>query len=47
EEVTPRTYAYCSVISKEAENMQIGFEYIGNVGGYEIIEAIHPDTFSK
>ncbi|MEM2926133.1 MAG: TldD/PmbA family protein [Candidatus Bathyarchaeia archaeon] len=47
EEVSPRTYAYCSVISREAENMQIGFEYVGNVGGYEIIEAIHPDNFSK
>jgi TldD protein len=47
EELTPRTYAYCSVISREADNMQIGFEYVGNVGGYEIVEAIHSDAFSK
>ncbi|MEM3041427.1 MAG: TldD/PmbA family protein [Nitrososphaerota archaeon] len=46
EETTPRTYAYCSVISKSGDNMQTGFEFLGNVAGYEIIEAISPEQFS-
>lgn len=46
EETTPRTYAYCSVISKEGENMQAGFESVGNVAGYEIVDAIDPEKFS-
>jgi len=46
EETTPRTYAYCSVISKEGENMQTGVERVGNVAGYEIIDAIQPEKFS-
>jgi len=46
EEATPRSYAYCSVIAKEAENMQTGFESVGNVAGYEIIETLQPEEFS-
>jgi TldD protein len=46
EETTPRTYAYCSVISKEGENMQTGFESVGNVAGYEIIDTVQPEQFS-
>jgi len=46
EETTPRTYAYCSVIAKEGENMQIGFEYVGNVAGYEIVDSVQPEEFS-
>ncbi|MEM2922566.1 MAG: DNA gyrase modulator, partial [Candidatus Bathyarchaeia archaeon] len=33
EETTTRTYVYCGVISKMGENMQTGFEFIGNVAG--------------
>jgi len=47
EETTPRTYVYCSVIAKEGENMQVGFEYIGNVAGYEIVDALQPEEFSR
>jgi len=46
EETTPRTYAYCSVISKSGDNMQTGFEFVGNMAGYEIIDAIQPEQFS-
>jgi TldD protein len=46
EETTPRTYAYCSVISMEGENRQEGFKFVGNVAGYEIVEDIHPEEFS-
>jgi TldD protein len=46
EETTPRTHVYCSVISKEGENMQTGFETIGNVAGYEIVDGIQVEQFS-
>ncbi|MCS7120047.1 MAG: TldD/PmbA family protein [Nitrososphaerota archaeon] len=46
EETTPRTHAYCQVISKSGDNMQVGFEVVGNVGGYEIIEDIEPENFT-
>jgi len=46
EETTPRTYVYCSVISKKGDNMQTGFEVVGNVAGYEIADAVQPDQFS-
>jgi TldD protein len=46
EETTPRTYAYCRVISKRGDNMQTGFEIVGNVAGFEIVEAIQPEDFS-
>ena len=47
EETTPRTHVYCRVISKRGENMQTGFEFAGNVAGYEIVEAIQPERFSR
>jgi len=47
EETTPRTYASCRVISKEGDNMQTGFEVVGGVAGYEIIEGIEPGKFSR
>ncbi|MDH5439640.1 MAG: TldD/PmbA family protein [Candidatus Bathyarchaeota archaeon] len=47
EETTPRTYAYCSVISKRGDNMQTGFEFVGNVAGYEIVDGIQPEQFSR
>ena len=47
QETTPRTYAYCSVISKRGENKQIGFEFRGNVAGYEIVDNIDPEQFSR
>jgi len=46
EETTPRTYVYCSVISKRGGNMQVGFESVGNVSGYELVEGIQPEEFS-
>jgi TldD protein len=46
EETTPRTAVYCSVISKEGANMQTGFKGVGNVAGYELVEAIKPEKFS-
>ena len=46
EETAPRTYAYCNVIAKEGENMQVGFESVGNVAGYEIVDALQPELFS-
>ena len=46
EETTPRTHVYCRVISKRGENMQTGFEFVGNVAGYEIVDAIQPEQFS-
>lgn len=46
EEITPRTYAYCTVISREGDNKQEGFEFVGNVAGYEIIDGIEPNKFS-
>ena len=46
EETTPRTHTYCSVISKREENKQTGFEHVGNIAGYEIVEGIDPDEFS-
>jgi len=47
EETTPRTHVYCSVISKRGENKQTGFEHVGNVGGYEIVESLEPEKFSR
>ena len=46
EETTPRTSAYCRVISKSGENMQTGFEFVGNVAGYEIVEELQPEQFT-
>jgi TldD protein len=46
DETTPRTFVYCSVISKRGDNMQRGFERVGNVAGYEIVDAIDPEQFS-
>jgi len=46
EEVTPRTYVRCRVIAKEGENMQEGYENIGNVAGYELVENIEIENFS-
>ncbi|MEM2240098.1 MAG: TldD/PmbA family protein [Candidatus Bathyarchaeia archaeon] len=46
EETTPRTMIFCRVIAKEGENMQEGFEAVGNVAGYELIEGINTEDFS-
>ncbi|NIM44611.1 MAG: hypothetical protein GTO54_03110, partial [Nitrososphaeria archaeon] len=46
EETTPRTFVYCRVISKRGENMQTGFEAVGNVAGYEIAENLEPEEFA-
>jgi len=46
EETTPRIHVHCTVISKRGGNMQVGFESIGNVSGYELVERIHPEEFS-
>ena len=46
EEITPRTRIYCRVIAKEGTNMQEGFESIGNVAGYELIEGIKAEDFT-
>jgi len=46
EETTPRTHVFCQVISKRGDNMQIGFEHVGNVAGYEIADSIQPEQFS-
>ena len=47
EEVTPRTYVYCRVISKEGSNMQTGIEYGGGVGGFEIVSHLQDEQFSR
>jgi TldD protein len=46
EEVTPRTIISCRVIAKEGDNMQEGYESIGNVAGYELVEGVEPENFS-
>jgi len=46
EEVTPRTMISCRVIAKENDLMQAGYESIGNVAGYELIEGINVEDFS-
>ncbi|MEM1581631.1 MAG: TldD/PmbA family protein [Candidatus Bathyarchaeia archaeon] len=46
EEITPRTHISCRVIAKEGDNMQEGYESIGNVSGYELIENIHEENFT-
>jgi TldD protein len=47
EETTPRTYAYCRVISKEGSNMQTGIEYGGGVAGFEVVNRLQDEQFSK
>lgn len=47
EEVTPRTYVYTSVIALRGGNRQVGFESVGNVAGFEIVDAIQPEEFSR
>jgi len=46
EEVTPRMRLYCRVIAREGDNMQEGYESIGNVAGYELVENISAEDFS-
>jgi TldD protein len=46
EEVAPRTRVFCRVIAREGDNMQAGFEGLGNVAGYEIVENIEVEKFS-
>lgn len=46
-EVTPRTYAYCRVISKEGSNMQTGIEYGGGVAGFEVVNKLQDEQFSR
>lgn len=46
EETTPRTQISCRVIAKEGDNMQEGYEVLGNVAGYELIENIDVKNFS-
>jgi len=46
EEVTPRTRIACRVIEREGDNMQEGYETLGNVAGYELIESIDAENFS-
>jgi TldD protein len=38
---------YCEVIAKDGENRQEGFEYVGNVAGYEVVDGIDPEGFSR
>jgi len=47
EETTPRTRVFCRAISREGENQQIGFEFVGNVAGYELVEGIREEEFSR
>jgi len=47
EEVTPRTYVYCRVISKEGANMQTAVEYSGGVEGYELIERAQSEELPR
>ncbi len=47
EEVTPRTYVYTSAIALRGGNRQLGFESVGNVAGFEIVDAIQPEEFSR
>ncbi|HYA22324.1 MAG TPA: TldD/PmbA family protein, partial [Thermoproteota archaeon] len=47
EEVTPRTYAYCRVISKEGTNLQTGAEYGGGVAGFEAVNQLQDEQFSR
>lgn len=46
EETTPRTYVQCTVISRRGSNMQVAFERVGTVAGYELVEKIQPEKFS-
>jgi TldD protein len=46
EEETPRTRIACRVIAKEGDNLQEGYEVLGNVAGYELIEKIDAENFS-
>lgn len=46
EEIAPRTLLSCRVIAKEGDNMQEGYERVGNVAGYELIEKISAEDFS-
>ncbi|MCX8170684.1 MAG: TldD/PmbA family protein [Candidatus Bathyarchaeota archaeon] len=46
EEIAPRILISCRVIAKEGDNMQEGYERIGNVAGYELIENISAEDFS-
>jgi TldD protein len=46
EETTPRTSVFCYVISREGANMQTGFKSVGNVAGYELVDAIQLEKFS-
>lgn len=46
EEVTPRTIISCRVIAREGDNMQDGYEVVGDVAGYELIESLSPEGFS-
>lgn len=47
EEVTPRTYAYCRVISREGTNLQTGIEYGGGVAGFEAVNRLQDEQFSR
>jgi len=46
EEITPRTHISCRVIAREGDNMQEGYERVGCVAGYELIEGISVENFS-
>ncbi|MEM2169202.1 MAG: TldD/PmbA family protein [Candidatus Bathyarchaeia archaeon] len=46
EEITPRTIISCRVIAREGSFMQSGYEVLGNVAGYELIEETSPENFS-
>lgn len=46
EEIAPRTQIICRVIAKEGDNLQEGYEVVGNVAGYELIEKINAEEFS-
>jgi len=46
EETAPRAFMSCRVISREGNNMQVGYESVGAVTGYEIIDSIQPGEFS-
>ncbi|MEM1550747.1 MAG: TldD/PmbA family protein, partial [Candidatus Bathyarchaeia archaeon] len=46
EDTTPRTIISCKVIAREGSLMQSGYEVVGNVAGYELIERLNPEGFS-
>ncbi|MEM2026325.1 MAG: TldD/PmbA family protein [Candidatus Bathyarchaeia archaeon] len=46
EEIAPRMLISCRVIAKEGDNMQEGYERVGNVAGCELIEKISAEDFS-